>query len=259
MTGGIITHQANQGGQAGSTYKRFPLWMKHPHEQAAEICDERVVDGNGKERWVNKPPGKAIKFGPCQALDAQQEEYFRAQGYLPIGEPDQGAYDRATIAAPPPGYQHHEFPKMLPDGTIDLGPDAPPPPSNFYPYYLRMEGYEPTLVQDLDEHQELLRERQTSLPQRQAEDVEREMEELEAKLAALREKRAAIGAERPETVKPDDAATEKAAAGPAEAPGEVDPITERPAEADLQAPERLAEEVLEQQGAPRHDNRGKRR
>ncbi len=162
-------------------FKKYPLWMRHPHEKPAVISDD----------WCNGPPslsfgaqaGKSLRFAPVMVVDQDAEDYHRAQGYEPVnGNPT--AYLKAVIAPEPAGHVHHEYPKMV-DGQIDLGPDAPPPPDNFYPYYVRMEGYEPTLVQDKDEHQALLEERGTGLPP--ASDVaDQEIAELERRLAELR-------------------------------------------------------------------------
>jgi len=218
-------------------FQEFPKWMRHPAEREAVVCDEREVDpATGRERWVNKPPGQPVKFPPCMALDADQEAYFRAQGYL-AADGDAAAYSRATVAPLPDGYVHREYPLMLPDGTIDLGPDAPQPPDNFYPYWLRSPGYEPTLVQDVEEHQAVLRERGIEPPK--APSDEDEIEELEWRLAELRAKKA----ERPAQTLPSAAADP--AANEAEAPG---PVEDRPAEIDLQAPEKLAELLEGQSG-----------
>lgn len=227
-------------------FQEFPKWMRHPAEREAVVCNEEEVDPvTGRRYWVHKPPGQPVKFPPCQAVDADQEAYFRAQGYV-AAEGDAAAFNRATIAPLPDGYVHREYPLVLPDGTIDLGPDAPQAPSNFYPYFVRMPGYEPTRVENVDEHQELLRDRGVEPVQEVSE--EDEIDELERRLAALRAKKA----ERPDPVQQPKELQSKAAPGdPAalsEAPG---PLNDQPGEGETQAPAaEVVEELEEQTGEP---------
>lgn len=222
-------------------FQEFPKWMRHPAEREAVVCNEEEVDPvTGRRYWVHKPPGQPVKFPPCMAIDADQEAYFRAQGYV-AADGDPAAYHRATIAPVPDGYVHREYPLMLADGTIDLGPDAPPAPTNFYPYYVRMPGYEPTLVENVEEHQTVLRDRGVEPEPEPSE--EDEIAELERRLAELQAKKA----ERLDPVRqPEGFQSEAAPAEPAdptaasEAPG---PVDDQPSDGETQAP--AAEELLE--------------
>lgn len=139
-------------------FARFPMWMRHPAQQAAVISDDYA---GGERRATDARPGAPLRFPPVMVENEDQEEYHRAQGYEPsAGNPT--AFLKATVAPEPPGYQRHEYPRMLPGGMIDQGPDAPKPPDNYYPLWVRMDGYEPTLVQNKEEHEALLAERNVS-------------------------------------------------------------------------------------------------
>jgi hypothetical protein len=146
---------------SGPQFDEYPKWMRHPAEQAAVVSDDYA---QGQNRATTAAPGKALRFPPVCVQNADQEAYHAAQGYVPSGKSDPSAFLKATISPTPPGYQHHEYPRMLPGGLIDQGPNAPQPPDNFYPYWLRMDGYEPTLVQDREEHEAVLKARGASEP-----------------------------------------------------------------------------------------------
>jgi hypothetical protein len=136
-------------------WKKYPMIMRHPAEQAAVVSNDRTVDpSTGREVWVNAPPGKSIRFGPVTVLNEHQEELHQSKGYRGAGDP--AAIERHERAPIPAGYRYEEYPRILEDGTIDEGPDAPQAPDNFYPFWVRAEGWPDELVQDREEHQALL-------------------------------------------------------------------------------------------------------
>src|SRR5690348_4604867 len=107
-------------------FQKYPMWMRHPHEQPAVISDDYA---EGQNRPRDARPGRPLKFPPVMVEDKDAEDYHAAQGYVAVsGNPT--AFIRAVTAPLPPGHVHHEYPRMV-DGQIDLGPDAPEPPDNF--------------------------------------------------------------------------------------------------------------------------------
>lgn len=152
-------------------WKKFPMVMRHPAEAPAVVSNDRTVDpATGREVWINAPPGKSIKFGPVTVLNEHQEELHQSKGYRSAGDPT--AIARAELAPIPPGYQYAEYPRLLDDGSIDEGPDAPPAPDNFYPYWVRTDGWPAEVVQNREEHQALLKRQGVEEPPAPAPEVD---------------------------------------------------------------------------------------
>lgn len=153
-------------------FQRFPMWMRHPCEQAAVVSSDEQVLPNGQRVWVDAQPGKPLRFPPVMVQNEDQEEYHKAQGYVPAnGNPT--AFIKATVAPDPPGYQHHEYPRMV-NGRVEQGPNAPKPLDNRYPMWVRMAGYPEVLVDDEEEHNALLAARGVKKDERPVSDAEAE-------------------------------------------------------------------------------------
>lgn len=210
-------------------WKKYPMIMRHPAEQAAVVSNDRTVDPTtGRETWINAKPGKAIRFGPVTVLNEHQEELHQSKGYRGAGDP--AAIERHERAPIPPGYRYDEYPRILEDGTIDEGPDAPPAPDNFYPFWVRADGWPDELVQDREEHQALLKkygleEPPAPVPEADARDVKiSSLEEQIAELKALMLLQIKGSAGQPAQVPPAaDAAEPVIPAASSEPPDQVKP------------------------------------
>ena len=207
-------------------WKKYPMIMRHPAEKPAVVSNDRQVGADGREVWVNAPPGQPIKFGPVTVLNEHQEELHKSKGY--VGAGDAKAIERHERAPIPPGYVYEEYPRILPDGSIDQGPDAPAPPDNFYPYWVRMDGWPDELVEDREAHQALLKKRGVEEPPPPAPVVDERdtrIADLEAKLAEMKDLVTMLVrrvAGQPAQVPPADAVAAGNAAAPAELPGQAE-------------------------------------
>ena len=171
-------------------WRKFPMVMRHPAFQPAIVSNDRTVDAEGREKWVNAPPGKPIMWPPVTVLNEAQEELHRSRGYVGSGDPV--ALNHAEVAPEPPGYVYQEYPRLLDDGTLDLGPDAPKPPDNFYPYWVRMPGWPDELVEDQEAHAALLAKRGIEGPPRPPDPVDARDVEIASLKAQLEEVKALI-------------------------------------------------------------------
>lgn len=235
-------------------WKKFPMVMRHPAEQPAVVSNDRTVDpSTGREVWINAPPGKSIKFGPVTVLNEHQEELHQSKGYRSAGDPT--AIARAQLAPIPPGYHYDEYPRILEDGSIDEGPDAPQPADNFYPYYVRTEGWEPERVENREEHQALLKKRGIEEPPPPAPEVDSRdakissLEDQIAELKALVVAAVRQNAGQPAQVPPAaDAAEAGISEASSELPDQVEAITIKPAREQDRAAEAAAQ-VSDEPGA----------
>jgi hypothetical protein len=209
-------------------WKKFPMVMRHPAERPAVVSNDRQVGPDGREVWVNSPPGAPIMYGPVTVLNEHQEELHQSKGYRGHGDP--AAIERHERAPTPPGYVYAEYPRLLEDGSIDEGPDAPAPPDNFYPYYVRMDGWEPERVEDREEHQALLKRRGVEEPP----PVEAKLDDRDAKIALLEEQLAELRALVALAVRSQ----------PATAPIEAPPVDLKVNTAELPPPAPITQDVL---------------
>ncbi len=135
-------------------YIRYPLWMHHPHEQAAILSDDYGSQhGTRPPLGYGAPPGRARRFPPVMAKNADQEAYHAAQGYEP-GESSKEAFERAP---PPLGLQQQEYPKIV-NGLVVQDPSAPPPVDTQYPKWVDLPDGSQKLVNNVAEERALIGE-----------------------------------------------------------------------------------------------------
>jgi hypothetical protein len=90
--------------------------LAHPAHQAAVLG----VEGKDKVYHVGKPE----LFPSIQVNNKDQEEEYRAKGYLVEGSSDMAAYDSFRASIKPNGYSYDEYPKWIKvDGENVLAKD----------------------------------------------------------------------------------------------------------------------------------------
>lgn len=113
----------NHASVAPPGYERYPITMTHPHFRPATT--NIVMDGNR----VHSANGTPVMFPPVTALNEDDEERLRAEGYEVGGKVDPSAWVRAHSDAPPDTYVPQKYP-MWRDGVLymtaqeDPGADA---------------------------------------------------------------------------------------------------------------------------------------
>ena len=91
-------------------YQEYPITMIHPSYKKPEI----VNHGDGRNGLFGSTySGKGEMLAPTTALDAEQEEYWKAQGYERAGKVDPSAWVQAHTDGPPDTYVPQEYPKFV--------------------------------------------------------------------------------------------------------------------------------------------------
>lgn len=92
-------------------HNEYPKHMTHPAFRPGTVGKE-VMSPN---KVPYNLPGEAIRFPPVLVMDADQEEYHAAQGYVSVGKSDPQAFARAVASATPPPTDHNpvEYPKWV--------------------------------------------------------------------------------------------------------------------------------------------------
>ena len=85
---------------AAPEYQHYPLVMRHPNFVPAVL-------GKGDQM------GRPAKFPQVTVQDGRQEEYYRAQGYVPAGKTDPVAYHAAVAPQDLPTPTFGEFPMWI--------------------------------------------------------------------------------------------------------------------------------------------------
>lgn len=125
------------------TYQRYPLVMHHPGAMPAVLSDARNESG--------LRPAQSARFQPVTVNNEDQEAQHRAQGYLPINEPNEAAFVRVQAAPMPFGHSVEEWPKMV-NGRLVEDPNNPRQVGPIeYPKWVAGR-----IVQNRDEELELL-------------------------------------------------------------------------------------------------------
>ena len=82
------------------SFHEYPKMLVHPSSQAAQIGFEPMQ-------------GKPMTFPPVSVNNEDQEEQYKAKGYLVMGSPDASAYERVRSGGTPPHYKYEEYPKFI--------------------------------------------------------------------------------------------------------------------------------------------------
>lgn len=99
-------------------HSEYPKHMRHPAFQPG-VADQEIKVINPE---TGKPTGglayvggRAIRLPPVLAMDADQEEYHKSQGYVVVGKSDPAAFARAVRAAAPQAETHDpaQYPKWI--------------------------------------------------------------------------------------------------------------------------------------------------
>jgi hypothetical protein len=98
-------------------HKEYPKYMTHPAYQPGRVGEE-VRSPAGFSYHVGGTP---IRYPPMLVRDADQEEYYRSQGYVTQGKSDPAAFAAAVQAMPPPdeNYRPKEYPKWVGDFLVN--------------------------------------------------------------------------------------------------------------------------------------------
>lgn len=94
------------------TYKHYPKIMRHPGAAEARVVHDSPVNTN-----VGQIPGGTVafagtpdRFPPVTVKNADEEEYYKAQGYIDTSNPQAFAASKAGIAS---SGSVQEFPRMM--------------------------------------------------------------------------------------------------------------------------------------------------
>lgn len=97
------------------TFQDYPLTMVHP-----AFVPSKVIPVEGTQRYdtlgrlvYQDTKGTPERLPPVTVLDADQEEYYRAQGYERAGKIDPAAWVRAHADAPGADYVPLEYPRWV--------------------------------------------------------------------------------------------------------------------------------------------------
>lgn len=81
-------------------HAEYPKHMVHGGYQPGVVGEEVVFGDPNRPAFRYNKPGTSIRFPPVLAMDADQEEYHVAQGYVSQGKSDASAFARAVAVAP---------------------------------------------------------------------------------------------------------------------------------------------------------------
>ncbi len=98
-----------------SEHEHYPLTMAHPGYVPAKSLPIPGTERKGPSGNVISQDyqGTPEKFPPVTVADADQQEYYEAQGYKVAGHSDPSAYAAAHASAPPPDYDPEQYPKWV--------------------------------------------------------------------------------------------------------------------------------------------------
>jgi hypothetical protein len=104
------------------TFAEFPKTLLHPAHKPARLISEAVPGSSYGAIPCDGTPGRpavweAAQWPPVIARDAQEEEKFRAKGYVTPGKSDPVAFSTANASPPSASYEHIEWPKWLTSPT----------------------------------------------------------------------------------------------------------------------------------------------
>lgn len=112
-------------------FVEYPVTMSHPAfspSKAVPVPGTQRYDTLGRLVYEDTK-GTPERLPPVTVLDADQEEYYRAQGYERAGKIDPAAWVRAHADAPGVDYQPQKYP-LWRDGVLILtaqeDPDGEP-------------------------------------------------------------------------------------------------------------------------------------
>ena len=88
-----------------SDYQTYPMWLHHPHFQAAVISDDQTLR-------------RPIRFPPVLVHDDEQRADHEAKGYKPGGTPNPRAFEAQVLHGPAKAYVHQEYPKWVGDKLV---------------------------------------------------------------------------------------------------------------------------------------------
>lgn len=93
-----------------SSFKQYPMAMKHPGHKPAVISQDQIVNG----RYVKSAAGSPEKFPPVFVNNEDQEQQYAALGYVPNGVSDPEAYRRAMTGNDEPvNHKHRDYPRWM--------------------------------------------------------------------------------------------------------------------------------------------------
>ena len=106
--------------ESAQGYQHYPLAMRHPAEAPAIPSGEPrwVTDPSTGSRHLENNRGQPARFPPVLVHTADDEEYYRAQGYEAAGNVSAQQFARMnTLAVAGTGGDFQEYPKWV-DGVL---------------------------------------------------------------------------------------------------------------------------------------------
>jgi hypothetical protein len=95
-------------------YERYPMWLHHPAEQPAVLCDEYATQyGERPPVGYSARPGQARMFPPVMVNNPDQEAYHVSRGYEPGPSTKQAFVAAQAEARLPANYRHQDYPMMV--------------------------------------------------------------------------------------------------------------------------------------------------
>lgn len=116
-------------------FVEFPITMVHPNfspSKAVPVPGTQRYDTMGRLVYEDTK-GTPERLPPVTVLDADQEEYYRAQGYGRAGKIDPSAWVRAHADAPGVDYVPTEYPKWVGGVLIMTAQEDPEADPNYRP------------------------------------------------------------------------------------------------------------------------------
>ncbi len=83
-----------------TAFSEYPKMLVHPSSQPAQVGFEPMQ-------------GRPTTFPPVTVNNADQEENYKARGYVVQGSSDEAAYERAKAGGHPVHYRYEEYPKFI--------------------------------------------------------------------------------------------------------------------------------------------------